>query len=76
MSKSTDYELEERTQNAFAELVSINPQKALALACGMLVGLVEYQAELQGCDASREVVIDGNNESRSITIHKKGLTHD
>jgi len=68
---SIDYELEEKTQTAFAELVSINPQKALALACGMLVGLVEYQAELQGCDVSREVAIEGNGGSRSITIHKK-----
>ena len=69
---SRDCELEEKTKTAIAELVSINPQKALALACWMLVGLVEYQAELQGYDVSREIVIDGNNESRRITIHSKG----
>ena len=66
---SDKIELEEEVQNAFAELAKINMKTALSVACGMLVGLIEYQAQLQGVDPAREIKIDGNGESRNITIH-------
>jgi hypothetical protein len=62
-------ELDEAVQNAFAELAEANPQMAIATACGMLVGFIEYIAQLQGIDPATEIKIDGNGESRSITIH-------
>lgn len=65
-------ELSEIVQDTFAELVSVNPQHAMAIACGMLVGLIEYQAQLQGADASREITIETDGNGRNITIHAKG----
>jgi hypothetical protein len=62
-------ELEEKIQSAFAELALISPHKAVAIACGILVGIVEHLAELHGVDRSKEIKIDGNGESRDITIH-------
>ena len=62
-------ELDEAVQSAFAELAKANPKMAMATACGMLVGLVEYMAALHGHDASKEIKIEGDGESRSITIH-------
>ena len=61
--------LAEEAQDMIAELAQTNPQKAMATCCGLLVGLIEYQAKLQGYDPSKEIKIDGNGESRSITIH-------
>lgn len=61
--------LAEEAQDRIAELARTNPQKAMATCCGLLVGLITYQAQLQGYDPSKEITIDGNGESRSITIH-------
>lgn len=61
--------LAEEAQDLIAELAKINPRRAMATCCGLLVGLLEHQAELQGIDASAEIKINGNGDSRSITIH-------
>ena len=62
-------ELDDAAQSAFAELAEASPQMAMDTACGMLVGLVAYMAELHGHNASKEIKIEGDGESRSITIH-------
>lgn len=65
-------DLAESVEDSFAQLAGINPTKAIAIACGLLVGLVEYQSKLQGYDENKQVTLDGNGECRSITIHAKG----
>lgn len=62
-------QMSDEAEELIAELAKTNPQKAMATCCGLLVGLLEYQATLQGFDPSKEMKIDGNGESRSITIH-------
>ena len=65
-------QLSEEIQFNFAQIARENPMMALSLASGMLVALIENQAESQGHDHNKEITIDGNGEFRNITIHAKG----
>lgn len=65
---------EKQVQDAFANLANENPQKALAIACGMLVGLIEYQAEIQGYSADEEITIDVGGSGRNITLSAKATS--
>lgn len=74
MNELTDEQIAEDAENLIINLASKNPQKAMATLCGLLVGLMEYQAELQGFDASEDIKIEPDGNGRTITIHalKKG----
>lgn len=61
----------EQVQEAFANLASESPQEALAIACGMLVGLIEYQAGIQGYSSDEEITIDAGESGRNITLSAK-----
>lgn len=61
----------EQVQEAFANLASENPKEALAIACGMLVGLIEYQVEIKGYSSDEEITIDAGESGRNITLSAK-----
>lgn len=58
---------EEELEDAFIEFAAEYPQKGLALVTGLLVGLVEHQAEKNGADKNKQITIDGGTQ-RNIVI--------
>lgn len=58
-------------EDSFCEFASEYPQSALALITGLFVGLLEHTIEAQDGDPSKEIVIEGQEGRRSITIHAK-----
>lgn len=68
-TNSLKQELEKDAINAFAEFATEYPKSALSLILGLLVGLIEDAAKRQGADPNQEIVIEGGERQRGITIH-------
>lgn len=59
-------------EEAFINFAAEYPQSALALITGLFVGLLEHSIEQQDGDKYQEIVIEGGEGRRSITVHAMG----
>lgn len=59
---------EENFEIAIKGIASRNPEIAISLLTGALVGLIEFLVEGNGDDPKKEIMIDGG-ENRNLTIH-------
>lgn len=66
---SLKQELEKDAINVFAEFATEYPKSAASLMLGLLVWLLEDLAEGQGADPNQEIVIEGGEHQRGVTIH-------
>ena len=58
-------------EESFIDFAAEYPQSALAIITGLFVGLLEHTIKAQDGDPSQEIVIEGQEGRRSITIHAK-----